>query len=170
MARDSVDAHNQRWGKLLTDLDFDVEGAVTRMYLITRHLKRNREAVLAAHGLQGFELETIHALAGRDVPYRAGPSELAAELRMSPAAMTGRLDGLEKRGFVRRLPSDTDRRKVDIELTPAGLAAWHEAMDVLGEEEERILGVLSAAERRQLADLLRQVNLAAEDPGTIDLP
>jgi hypothetical protein len=30
--------------------------------------------------------------------------------------------------------------------------------------------VLSAAERRQLADLLRQVNLAAEDPGTIDLP
>jgi hypothetical protein len=30
--------------------------------------------------------------------------------------------------------------------------------------------VLSAAERRQLADLLRRVNLAAEDPGTIDLP
>ena len=68
------------------------------------------------------------------------------------------------RGFVRRLPSTTDRRKVDIELTDTGLAAWHEAMDLLGEEEERIIGVLAPDERRQLSDLLRRVNLAIEHP------
>jgi DNA-binding MarR family transcriptional regulator len=163
-ARDSVDAHNERWGRFLPGLDFDIEGAVTRMAFIVKHLKRDRDAKLAASGLQGYELETLHALVGRDEPYRAGPGELAVELRMSPAAMTGRLDAMEGRGLVRRLPSTTDRRKVVVELTPAGLAAWHEAMDVLGHEEERILGVLSPAERRRLADLLRRVNLAAETP------
>jgi DNA-binding MarR family transcriptional regulator len=162
--RDWVDGHNERWGKLLPDLDFDIEGAVTRMWLITRHLKHNKEATLATRGLTTAEMDTIHTLAGRPAPHQAGPSELAAELKMSPAAMTGRLDALEKRGFVRRHPSATDRRKVDVELTDAGFAAWHEAMDLLGREEERILGALTPAERRQLSDLLRRVSLAAENP------
>jgi hypothetical protein len=36
-------------------------------------------------------------------------------------------------------------------------------MDVVGDEEYRLLGVLSADERRTLADLLRRVLIAAED-------
>jgi DNA-binding MarR family transcriptional regulator len=163
-ARDSVDAHNERWVKYLPDLDFDIEGAVTRMAFIVRHLKRTRVAALATLGMHDHEFETLHALIGRDEPYRAGPGELATDLRMSPAAMTGRLDTMEARGLVRRLPSTSDRRKVVVELTDAGLAAWHRAMEVTGREEERILGALSAAERRRLSDLLRRVLIAAETP------
>jgi DNA-binding MarR family transcriptional regulator len=162
--RDSVDAHNERWVRYLPDLDFDIEGAVTRMAFLVRHLKRTRVAALATLGLHDHEFETLHALVGLDEPYRAGPGELATALRMSPAAMTGRLDTMEARGLVRRLPSTSDRRKVVVELTEAGHEAWHKAMDVTGREEERILGVLTARERRQLSDLLRRVNLAAETP------
>jgi DNA-binding MarR family transcriptional regulator len=93
---------------------------------------------------------------------RAAPTELAADLKMAPASITGRLDGLERRGFVRRTPSAEDRRRVDVELTPAGREVWLGALDVVGHEESRLLSVLSADERRTLSDLLRRVMLVAE--------
>jgi DNA-binding MarR family transcriptional regulator len=163
--RDAVDGHIERWSRVLPDLDPVIEGAVTRMQHLVWHLKRSRQGTLAAHGLQGFEYETLHELAGRGEPYHAGPSELAIDLRMSPAAMTGRLDALEQRGFVRRRPSATDRRKVVVELTEAGLAAWREAIGGMGDEEQRVLGALTPAEREHLADLLRRVLLLVEEGG-----
>jgi DNA-binding MarR family transcriptional regulator len=162
-ARDSVDRHVERWQPVLPDLDPWVEGAVTRMAFLLKHLKRVRQATLAAHGLQPYEQETLHALAGRGAPYRAGPSELAVELKMSPAAMTGRLDALEQRGYLRRTPSPTDRRKVVVELTPAGYDAWHAALAELGSEEHRLMGALTRTEQKQLSDLLRRMLLRAEN-------
>lgn len=160
--RDSVDAHIERWRPVLPDLDPDVEGVVTRMQFLVKHLKQVKQEMLAAHGLQRFEYETLHSLAARGAPYRAGPSELAAELMLSPAAMTGRLDALERRGYLRRLPSPTDRRKVIVELTDAGLAAWRSAIDEVGQEEHRLMDVLSPTERHHLADLLRRMLVLAQ--------
>jgi DNA-binding MarR family transcriptional regulator len=159
---DRVDEHIARWRRVLPDLDPDIEGAVTRMQFLVKHLSRVKQATLTAHDLQSFEFDTMHALARRGAPHEAGPSELAAELQMSPAAMTGRLDALEQRGFVSRLPSPADRRKVIVRLSAAGHRAWRGALDGMGDEEERIMSALTGAERRQLADLLRRLVLRAE--------
>jgi DNA-binding MarR family transcriptional regulator len=161
--RDSVDQHIVRWSRVLPDLDPDVEGPVTRMQRLVRHLRRVKQDTLARVGLHVFEYETLHVLAGRGEPYEAGPSELAAELAMSPAAMTGRLDALEQRGFVDRSPAPGDRRKVVVRLSAAGHRAWRDAMDPVGDEERRIMAALDPAQRRQLADLLRRLVLAAEE-------
>ncbi|MFF2749696.1 MarR family winged helix-turn-helix transcriptional regulator [Kitasatospora sp. NPDC058048] len=93
---------------------------------------------------------------------RAAPSGLRADLNLAPASVSGRLETLERRGFVLRTPATEDRRKVGIVLTEAGRAAWQEALDVVGREERRLPGVLSEEERRTLADLLRKVMLAQE--------
>ncbi|MEU6340475.1 MarR family transcriptional regulator [Streptomyces sp. NPDC046977] len=161
--RDWTDGHVERWLPVLPDLDPDIEGAVTRMKLVTRHLRRVREQSLADFDLQGHEFHTLHALAGRGG--RAAPSELAADLDLAPASVTGRVDGLERRGYVRRTHSTTDRRRIDVELTDEGHAAWLGAMDVLGHAEYRLLGVLDAGERRLLSDLLRRVMAVAEADG-----
>lgn len=158
---DSVDAHVARWLAVLPDLDPTVEAVVTRIQHVVTHLRRNKERALADQDLQAFEYLTLHALAGRGG--RATPSELVADLQISPAAMTGRLDTLERRGYVNRRTSTTDRRKVDVELTAAGRAAWRSALDVQGREEHRILDALEPAEREHLADMLRRVLLAAEE-------
>ncbi|MCD9195195.1 MarR family winged helix-turn-helix transcriptional regulator [Streptomyces albireticuli] len=158
--RDSVDEHVTRWRKILPDLDPVVEGAVARMSALVRHLGRAKEAALAEHGLQSFEYRTLHTLAGRDG--RATPSELAAALTLSPSAMTSRLDGLERRGFVRREASATDRRKVTVELTAPGRTAWQSALETEGREEHRILRALDPAERELLGNLLRRVLIEAE--------
>lgn len=160
--RDWTDEHVARWLPVLPDLDPDIEGAATRMKVLTDHLRRVRERSLADFDLHKHEYDTLHSLAGRGG--RAVPSELAADLQMAPASITGRLDALERRGYVRRTPSAADRRRVDVELTEAGRAAWLGAMDAVGHEEYRLLGVLTAAERRTLSDLLRRVLLVAERP------
>ncbi|MFE9957451.1 MarR family winged helix-turn-helix transcriptional regulator [Micromonospora sp. NPDC005299] len=160
--RDPVDEHVERWLPVLPDLDPDVEGAVIRMLLLTRHLREVKDRALAELDLQEKEYGTLHALAGRGG--RAAPSEIAGDLRMAPASITARVDALVRRGYVRRIPSEVDRRRIDVELTDAGRAAWQRAIGVVGDEEHRVLGALTPDERRVLSDLLRRVTLAAEPP------
>ncbi|MGW0882478.1 MarR family winged helix-turn-helix transcriptional regulator [Streptomyces sp. NPDC002671] len=158
--QDWTDEHITRWKTVLPDLDPDIEGAVTRMQKITSHLSKVRERSLVNCELERHEFDTLHKLAAR--AGWATPSELAADLDLAPASVTGRLDALERRGFVRRTPSKADRRRVDVELTEPGRATWLGAMDVIGHEEYRLLGALTQDERRALSDLLRRVALAAE--------
>ncbi|MGW6566008.1 MarR family winged helix-turn-helix transcriptional regulator [Streptomyces sp. NPDC054975] len=158
--RDWTDEHVERWQPVLPGLDPVVEGAVTRMKKLSVHLRRVREQSLLDFELERHEFDTLHKLAGRGGS--AAPSELAQDLDLAPASVTGRLDALEKRGFVRRTPSTTDRRRVVVELTAPGRETWLGAMDVLGHEEERLLGVLDEDERALLNDLLRRIMVAAE--------
>lgn len=46
-----------------------------------------------------------------------GVNDLAASERMSPAAMSGHVDRLEKAGLVTRTPHETDRRRQMLSLT-----------------------------------------------------
>ncbi|GGT89790.1 MULTISPECIES: MarR family winged helix-turn-helix transcriptional regulator [Streptomyces] len=160
--RDWTDDHVARWQPVLPGLDPVVEGAVTRMKKLSVHLRRVREQSLLDFDLERHEFDTLHKLAGRGGS--AAPSDLAQDLDLAPASVTGRLDALEKRGFVRRTPSTTDRRRVVVELTASGRETWLGAMDVLGHEEERLLGVLDKDERVLLNDMLRRVMTAAEHP------
>jgi DNA-binding MarR family transcriptional regulator len=163
--RDSVDKHVEHWLTELPELDPITEAAVTRMQLLVKHLRLSKQVALSAHDLQDFEYDTMHTLVGQGAPYRAHPTELAAAMRISPAAVTGRLDALEKRGYIRRLPQAGDRRKVLVELTEAGQGAWHEAIKDQGDEEHRIFAALDRAERGRLAELLRRLVLVIEtDP------
>jgi DNA-binding MarR family transcriptional regulator len=157
---DWTDGHIARWLPVLPYLNPDMEGAATRVMRLTDHLRKVKQRSLIDHDLHKHEYDTLGALAGRGG--RTIPSELAADLNMPRASVTGRLDALERRGYVRRTPSATDRRRVDVELTDAGREAWIGAMEFQGDEEQRLLGVLSPEELRTLSDLLRKVMLVAE--------
>ncbi|MFI1103249.1 MarR family winged helix-turn-helix transcriptional regulator [Streptomyces melanogenes] len=158
--RDWTDGHVEQWLPVLPGLDPVVEGVVTRMKKLSVHLQRVREQSLVDFALDRPEFDTLHKLAGRGGT--ATPSQLATDLDLAPASVTGRLDALERRGFLRRTPSTTDRRRVHVELTESGRATWRGAMDMLGDEESRVLGALSLGERVQLNDMLRRIMLVAE--------
>ncbi len=49
----------------------------------------------------------------RDTPGHASPSALAHDLGISNAGMTGRLDALEKAGWIQRRADADDRRRVE---------------------------------------------------------
>jgi DNA-binding MarR family transcriptional regulator len=170
MQQDSVDRHIEHWKREMPDLDPLVEGVITRMQMLLRHLKQTRQAALAACGLEDYEYATLHFLGGCGPHHRATPSEIAAGQQMSPSGITGRLDALEKRGFIRRLPSPGDRRKVIVELTEEGRQAWLSTFDPQANEEAKVLGVLDPDELEQFNGMLRRMMRAVDRPDLLDTP
>ncbi len=101
----------------------------------------------------------------RDTPGHATPSELARDLMVSPAGITGRLDALEKSGYLRRVRGDDDRRRVGLEITDKGFTRWQKAMHLRGDAEEEMLSTLTPTERHTLNRLLKKMLLHVEHPG-----
>src|SRR5580700_9407432 len=82
--------------------------------------------------------------------------ELAQRLGCDASFVTAIADNLEKRGFVRREPSQRDRRIKNLLLTPDGLAAKERLMAQLAAKMPWCYA-LDDAERRCLLSLLRKM-------------
>jgi DNA-binding MarR family transcriptional regulator len=105
-----------------------------------------------------------------DGPKTAG--ELSAATGLKPAATTTMIDRLTEKGYVRRVPSPGDRRKVLVEMTEQGMARTYELYRPLVEEGQAQLFRLDVAELtrmrdylvaiREMTDRQRQQLLAAE--------
>ena len=161
---DWTDRHVARWRTHWVDIRFDdeVEAVVTRISRLQRFLKGTTQRAVSEVGLQDYEYETLHSLMIRDTPGTASPTDLAGDLGVSGAGMTGRLDGLEKGGWVQRTQSPDDRRRVVVEITRSGADVWRRAMALRGSQEEELVAVLSDRERAQLNRLLKKLTLWAE--------
>ena len=164
MTKDAADLHVERWRDHWIDVSFDdeVEALTVRIGLLQRYLRNAKQAALLQVDLQDFEYDTLHTLMIRDTPGHASPSALATDLGLSNAGMTGRLDGLEKKGWLKRLPGAEDRRKVDIEVTRAGATIWRGAMALRGTAEEELAAVLTRKELASLNRLLKKLTLHTE--------
>jgi DNA-binding MarR family transcriptional regulator len=160
--KDFVDEHVDLWAGELPELDRQVEGITVRLQVLTRYLDRHRDAVLAEYGLQWWEFKTLHMLRRGGTPYRATPGELAKQLGMSAAALTNRLDALERRGYVERSHDRDDRRKVVATLTPAGHDVWERGIGNLQRVEQDLVRHLGSSDRIRLEALLRRLVLATE--------
>ena len=165
MPEDWTDRHVARWRDHWLDIAFDdqVEAAFVRVGRIDRYLRQAKQRAVAEVGLTDFEYDTLHVLMIRDTPGSASPTELAGELDVSGAGMTGRLDGLEKAGWIRRIPSVDDRRRVIVEVTKAGIEVWRRAMDIRGEAENDLADALTERELATLNPLLKKVTVRSEE-------
>ncbi|MEO7105970.1 MAG: MarR family transcriptional regulator [Rhodoferax sp.] len=84
-------------------------------------------------------------------------AELARECQLDTGAMTRLLDRLEAKGLCRRVRSLADRRVVNIELTPEGLAAAQEVPHVLCRVLNQHLTGFSAEELAELKGYLHRI-------------
>ena len=89
--------------------------------------------------------------------HAATVAELARECHLDAGAMTRMLDRLEVKGLCTRSRSETDRRVVNIALTPAGSQAATEIPAVLCEVLNGHLTGLSTDEFATLKSLLQRV-------------
>ena len=84
--------------------------------------------------------------------------DVARNLMVTPAVVTGLIDRLERRGYVRRVGSLFDRRRVHLELTTAGEDARDHAENKLASEMERFISELTDEEVDRLNDGLNLLN------------
>jgi DNA-binding MarR family transcriptional regulator len=108
---------------------------------ILRSLRRIQRAV-ADHGhvlVEGYHVTMPQLLCLRQLAAlgTTGPNNLAAELGVSQATISGMIDRLEARGYVRRSRSSIDKRKVMLDLTDRGMELEAAAPSLLQEKLTR---------------------------------
>ncbi len=103
------------------------------------------------------DLDTLAALRREGEPFEMSPKELASLLLVTSAGLSGRLDRLERAGWVERRANPDDRRATIVALTSTGRELIDEVYALTVALYDRALGHLDAAERETLADLLRRI-------------
>ncbi|CAB3721724.1 hypothetical protein LMG27174_05022 [Paraburkholderia rhynchosiae] len=94
------------------------------------------DAKLSAYGLSALQWGVLKALFdGR----ARTPSELYRILLSDSGAMTRQLDFLERRGFLRRVRNELDRRSVYLVLTDSGRTTICETVPLIVETNDRQL-------------------------------
>jgi DNA-binding MarR family transcriptional regulator len=101
-------------------------------------------------GLNPADLRCLDWLT--DGPLTAGHPSGATGLR--PAATTALIDRLVAKGYVRRVPAASDRRRVLVELTEQGASRTWACYGPLVQEGEGLLSGFSRAELATMRDLL----------------
>lgn len=164
MTHDLTDRVLGGWTSARPELEVEALQVTARLSRIGPLLARRQEAVFGEFGLGRGEVGALSALRIAGPPHRLSPTRLGKGLMLSSAGVTSRIDRLERRGLVRRLPDPDDRRGVIVELTDKGLEVVDAAVAALAKSDRELLERLAPEEIGQLEVLLRKFLSALELP------
>jgi DNA-binding MarR family transcriptional regulator len=153
--QDEVDRLVVAWARERPDLDVGPLEVLSRVTRLARHLDRARRGAFEAHDLEVWEFDVLAALRRAGNPYVLSPGQLLAQTLVTSGTMTNRVDRLESRGLVQRLPDPADRRGVHVRLTPRGKESVDAALADLLARERELLASLTGTEQQELSTLLR---------------
>lgn len=157
-APDKIDELVAEWAEQRPDLDDpEVMAVVGRVLVVAELIGRRLDRFAAEHGIDRGQGDVLFSLRRAGTPYRLSPSRLADSLLVTSGTMTNRLDHLESKGLIERLPNPSDRRGMDVQLTDAGFRL---ADGLIGDHvanEQAMLEPLSATERAQLVSITRKL-------------
>lgn len=157
---DAVDQLLAEWRGQRPELDCEALGIVVRVQLLGKLLRRDAEKALKPLSLKLWEYDVLSVLRRQGKPFRMSASALAEAAVLTSGAMTTRIDGLERRGWVSRQPDPLDRRGVQVRLTPAGRKLIDQAIAARLEAANQQLEQLTERERKVIAGGLRKLLFA----------
>ncbi|MDX6239624.1 MAG: hypothetical protein QOG10_4439 [Kribbellaceae bacterium] len=161
---DHVDRILEEWAVEWPGLDVSPQGLVGRISRLSRFLERGLVDTFEKFRLNGGEfdvLATLRRRAGREEAVT--PTVLADALMLSSAAMTNRIDRLVEAGLVTRERDDADRRAVFVRLSETGHQLIDRALVEHLRTEAEMINVLTPAEQKALAGLLRKLLVPIEN-------
>jgi DNA-binding MarR family transcriptional regulator len=112
-------------------------------------------SVLRPHGLSLATFNVLMVLQGAGAPLC--PREIADQLVVTGATITGLLDSLEKKELVRRSPHPGDRRMLLVTMTPKGKKLLSSVLPSFFPSEAELVSALTGAEKQTLVRLLGKI-------------
>ncbi|MET7667710.1 MarR family winged helix-turn-helix transcriptional regulator [Micromonospora luteifusca] len=158
MTHDAVDAIISQWRDERPDLDdllpMEVFG---RVYRVAAAIGDRMERAYQRLGIGRGEFDVLATLRRSGEPFNLSPKQLSDTLMLTTGGMTGRLDKLERAGFITRTSDPSDRRSLRAQLTPAGRDLVDEAVTAGLAVQREALAKIDPTDARRLADLLRDL-------------
>jgi DNA-binding MarR family transcriptional regulator len=166
-ADDAIDRVEAAWRRERPDVDVSSVGIVSRIWRISRHLEQARKERLAEHGTDRVTLDVLAMLRRSGPPFRMTAGELTHHSLISSGGVSQRLEKLERAGLVTRHIHSNDRRRIDVELTAAGVELIDSILADLMAHEAALLDSLDPSEREDLRRILKRL-LARFEPQVPD--
>lgn len=91
------------------------------------------------------------------------PKVICSQYRHDSGALTRVIDQLEERGLLERVRRDRDRRKVELQLTPAGRDTIESLIPAVVDKLNEMLADFSKAEVQELLRLLVKLNTTLQE-------
>jgi len=137
---------------------------LTAIRQITRAIDLNSKRLAKMTGLTAPQLLVLQAL---EKTGSVKPSEIARKVHLSQATITSIVDRLESAGLVERQRNDTDRRAVDVIITPGGRQSLKKAPEALQEGFLKRFDSLEPWEQSLLVSSVQRL-AAMMNAGTLD--
>jgi DNA-binding MarR family transcriptional regulator len=153
---DRIEALVSQWAEVHPDLDLETMALVSRLTTAATLIHARIAELARGYGVSVEEGDILFTLRRAGTP-GLSPTALTDSLLVSSGTMTNRLDHLEHKGLVERVPNLADRRAVEIELTRKGTKLVDRAIGEHVDNEADALSVLTDTERRRLDASLRKL-------------
>jgi DNA-binding MarR family transcriptional regulator len=141
------------------------EDVLKALRKITRAIDLHSKQLAGVFGLTGPQLVCLRTINKRG---SITPSELALQVSLSQATVTGIVDRLAARQLVKRKRNEEDRRLVTVSISEAGKALVNSAPSPLQEKFAQKLKELSTEERAIISLVLNKI-VAMMDGQAIDV-
>jgi DNA-binding MarR family transcriptional regulator len=117
--------------------------------------------------LQPFDLTpasglVISMLADSELPLP--PNKIADRLIISRATVTGLVDSLERRGYVKRIPNPSDRRSLLVKPTESGRQVANAFRPIVHRHQKEWLEGLGEKEQQRLINMLQRLQAVLFEP------
>lgn len=161
---DEVDRIESAWRRERPDIDVTSIGIVSRIWRISRHLERERKERLELLGTDRVTLDVLATLRRSGEPYRRTAGELTRSSLITSGGVSQRLEKLERAGLLTRHIRTEDRRRIDVQLTPKGIALADSVLAELMDHESKLLDELTETDRADLRRVLKKMLARFEHP------
>ncbi len=134
-----------------------------RINVLSRKVSRKYNNKCLEHGVtapQSFVLFDLLDNEGTSI------KDIAARVQLDSSAVTGVVDRLFKEGLVIRQEDPTDRRSLNVSLTPRGQVLAEELLPVAREFNLSIRSLLDADKARSFEDCLQNMEEGINSSGT----
>lgn len=117
-----------------------------QLVLIFNEILEIQERVLKKSRFSDLTLKEMHTIEAIAQDGSLSSNQVAKNLKVTPGTLTVAIQGLEKKGYVKRVKSDKDRRVVLLQLTDRGQAIYQVHKDFHQEMVEETLTGLDPKE------------------------
>ncbi|MEI6895390.1 MAG: MarR family transcriptional regulator [Colwellia sp.] len=152
---DKIDNVIKQWALEKPLLDTEPMALIGRLLRISKHIEANISTFHKHFGLTFGEFDVLATLRRSANHNGLTPSELLDELLLTSGAMSNRLDKLQSKKLIDRVPSEFDKRSVSVALTDKGRILIDQVIEAHVQLQQTLVSALSKSQKISLNGALK---------------